>query len=94
MKLNECPSEHSSYGLHCSCIRQGRSSHQCCHCGYERRAAGEEHPHDSHWLAIMKREHAKIKLMDLGYPSEAIEKMDIPGSIMSRVIPYGCLKPY
>ena len=42
MKLNECPSEHSSYGLHCSCIRQGRSSHQCCRCGhvvrkYERR---------------------------------------------------------
>ena len=32
MKLNECPSENSSYGLHCSCIT-ARSSHQCCHCG-------------------------------------------------------------
>ena len=40
MKLNECPSEHSSYGLHCSCIRQGQSSHQCCHCGHKRRALG------------------------------------------------------
>ena len=41
MILNECPSEHSSYGFHCSCIRERRSS-QCCHCGhvfrkYERR---------------------------------------------------------
>ena len=33
MKLNECPSEHSSYGLHCSCIT-AQSSHQCCHCGH------------------------------------------------------------
>ena len=33
MKLSECPSEHSSYGLHCFCIRESQSS-QCCHCGY------------------------------------------------------------
>ena len=33
MKLNECPSEHSSYGRHCSCIRERRST-QCCHCGH------------------------------------------------------------
>ena len=29
---NECPSERSSYGLHCSCIT-AQSSRQCCHCG-------------------------------------------------------------
>ena len=34
MKLNECPSEHSSYGLHCSCIT-AQSSRQCCYCGQE-----------------------------------------------------------
>ena len=32
MKLNECPSERSSYGLHCYCIT-AQSSRQCCHCG-------------------------------------------------------------
>ena len=29
---NECSSERSSYGLHCSCIT-AQSSGQCCHCG-------------------------------------------------------------
>ena len=32
MKLNDCPSEQSSHGLHCSCIT-AQSSRQCCHCG-------------------------------------------------------------
>ena len=42
MKLNECPSEHSSYGRHCFCIREGQSKYECCYCEhvvhkYERR---------------------------------------------------------
>ena len=32
MKLNDCPSKHSSYGIHCYCIRQ-ELSYQCCYCG-------------------------------------------------------------
>ena len=54
MILNECPSEHSSYGFHCSCIRERRST-QCCHCGHVFRKHERRNQDISHQMVSVGR---------------------------------------